>query len=157
MTETTRQGNGHLASPSPGGEGRGEGERNLIPKLSRPRLLNLRLLAPEALRSLLDQLVSAAARDHHIVLNPTHVMLRGDQITGYLSLNGLPQVHCWFDTQSGHVFDSLKMIEAGEVAFAEHGIADYTVACAEESPFTPHLERMGYTKLGATVLWRKAR
>lgn len=103
----------------------------------------------------LKRLQAAAANDQHMVIAPTHLMVRGDKIIGYLSLNGLPVVQCWFDRQAGHASDSLKMIEHGETIFREQGVGAYAVACAPESPFTPHMERMGFTKLGSTVLWAK--
>ena len=98
----------------------------------------------------------AAAADDHLVLAPTHVMMKGEQIVGYLSLGGLPTVHAWFDSKSPHASDSLKMIETGEAIMASNGARQYAVAVAEHSPFTAHMERLGFTKLGTTTLWTKA-
>lgn len=100
-------------------------------------------------------LIDAAAADHHRVIAPTHVMMRGDKIIGYLSLNGLPQVHAWFDSTVKNPRHSREMIKSGEVIFREMGVKNYCIACAAESPFTPHMERMGFEKLGTTVLWAK--
>jgi len=132
-------------------------EDNIVPLntvLERAELIPLSHFGEKAAPVARD-LVAQAQADNHCVLNPTHVMMRAGKIVGYLSLNGLPIVHCWFDSKAVHVLDSLKMIEHGQTVFREHGVRDYTVACAEHSPFTPHLERMGFTKLGTTVLWRK--
>lgn len=101
------------------------------------------------------ELQQLAGEDNHAVLAATHVMVKGGKVVGYLSLGALPCVHAWFDTKNKHATDSLKMIEHGETIFREKGVRAYTVACAETSPFTPHMERMGFEKLGVTTLWRK--
>lgn len=129
------------------------GTRNILRE--RAELIPLALLPPEELQNTLRALVDAAGNDDHICLNPTHVMIRAGKVCGYLSLNGLPQVHCWFDTHSGHALDSIKMIEHGTVAMREHGMKDFAVACAENSPFHPHMERLGFKKVGTTTIWRK--
>lgn len=136
---------------------------NIIP-LNAPEILQRATLIPlaprdeaeaHALPAKIHALRQLAAADNHIVLNPTHVMVKGGQVIGYLSLNGLPTVHAWFDTKNKHATDSIKMIEHGETIFRQQGVRAYTVACAEESPFTPHMARLGFTKLGTTVLWHK--
>ena len=109
----------------------------------------------EDLRVHLQQLAAAAAADAHGVINPTHVMVKEGRIIGYLSIGGLPVVQCWFDSKNPHATDSLKMIEHGETVCRTQGIREYAVACAETSPFSKHMERLGYTKLGTTTLWRK--
>jgi len=109
----------------------------------------------EALPATLHALQMQAADDQHIVVCPTHIMVKGHEILGYLSLGGLPVVHAWFDSHHKHALDSLKMIETGEAIFADKGVRQFAVACAEHSPFTPHMERLGFTKLGTTVLWTK--
>jgi len=101
------------------------------------------------------RLFEAAAADDHTVIAPTHVMMRGEQIIGYLSLGAMPVVQSWFDSKSGHVLDSLKMIEMGEAVIASQGAAAYQVAVSENSPFAPHMERLGYKPVGKTVLWQK--
>lgn len=101
------------------------------------------------------RLFEAAAADDHMVIAPTHVMMRGEQIIGYLSLGAMPVVQSWFDSKSGHVLDSLKMIEMGEAILASQGAQVYQVAVSENSPFAPHMERLGYTKVFTTTLWQK--
>lgn len=101
------------------------------------------------------RLFEAAAADDHTVIAPTHVMVRGEQIIGYLSLGAMPVVQSWFDSKSGHVLDSLKMIEMGEAVIASQGASAYQVAVSENSPFAPHMERLGYKRVFTTTLWQK--
>lgn len=122
--------------------------------LERPILVPLRSMR-EPPHKMAERIRDLATADNHAVIGPTHAMMKGDKIIGYLSLNGMPNVHAWFDTKHPHALDSLKMIEMGELVLREAGVAGYTLLCAEESPFTPHLERMGFQKLGKTVLYVK--
>lgn len=101
------------------------------------------------------RLFEAAAADNHTVIAPTHVMMRGEQIIGYLSLGAMPVVQSWFDSKAGHVLDSLKMIEMGEAVITSQGAQVYQVAVSEDSPFAPHMERLGYTRVFTTTLWQK--
>ena len=110
----------------------------------------------EALPARVRALQAAAAADHHPVLAPTHVLMLGDQILGYLSIGGLPTVHAWFDSQHKNPAQSIRMIEAGETIVREQGQQHYCVAVAEQSPFSPHMPRLGYELLGKTNLWIKA-
>lgn len=101
------------------------------------------------------RLFEAAAADDHTVIAPTHVMMRGEQIIGYLSLGAMPVIQSWFDSKAGHALDSLKMIEMGEAIIASQGAVAYQVAVSESSPFAPHMERLGYKKVFTTTLWQK--
>lgn len=122
--------------------------------LERPILLPLRSQGVEPNQT--AQIIkAAAAADNHATIAPTHVMMKGEKILGYLSLNGMPNVHAWFDTKHPHAADSLKMIEMGELVLREHGMTAFSLLCAEESPFTPHLQRLGFVKMGTTVLYLK--
>lgn len=124
-------------------------------KLERPILVPFRQANAEQHEQDAQALKAAAAADNHCVIAPTHLMLKGQNLLGYLSLNGIPNVHAWFDSKHPHASDSLKMIEMGELVLREHNIGMYSLLCAEESPFTPHLERLGFAKLGKTVLYLK--
>ena len=101
------------------------------------------------------RLFEAAAADDHTVIAPTHVMLRGEEIIGYLSLGGMPVVQSWFDSKSLHVLDSIKMIEMADAVMASQGVQAYQVAVSEESPFKEHMVRLGYTRVFTTTLWQK--
>lgn len=100
-------------------------------------------------------IAAAAAADAHKCIAPTHAMMKGEHIIGYLSLAGMPVVQAWFDSKNPHVLDSLKMIEHGETAMAEQGAHTYMVAVSEQSRFRPHMERLGFQPVMQTTLWIK--
>lgn len=125
------------------------------PMLERTILLPFRAQSADDMQAQIQRLKDAAACDQHCVIAPSHVMVKGEKLLGYLSLGALPNVHAWFDSKHPHALDSLKMIETGEAILRDKGVQAYSLLCAEESPFTPHLERLGFSKLGATVLYLK--
>lgn len=127
---------------------------NTIP-LPGPKLAERARLVALKDNELAKRLFEAAQADHHICIAPTHVMLRGEKIIGYLSLGGMPVVQAWFDTKSGHVLDSLKMIETGEAVFDSQGVKQFMIAVDEASPFYPHMERLGFTPVFKTTLFHK--
>jgi len=119
------------------------------------------LLAPqspqeaERRNALVQNLKHAAAQDNHTVIAPTHVVTKGGQIVGYGSLGGMPTLHVWLDSKQVHAVESLRLLETIEAVAASQGVRTVLMPCAEESPFAMHMERMGFTKLGATVLYVK--
>jgi len=129
-------------------------DKNTIPVPAPTLQARARLVAikdNETVRKLFE----AAKADNHLCIAPTHVMLRGDQIIGYLSLGGMPVVQAWFDSRSGHVLDSLKMIEMGEAVFDSQGGKQFMIAVDERSPFFPHMERLGFKPVMTTTLFHK--
>jgi hypothetical protein len=128
--------------------------------LTGQRIQLRRLLArtPEqqaALNQLLADLQREAAADNHQALAPTHVMIRGDEILGYVSIAGMPMINFWAHSGKLHAGESLKMIETAEAVAQHEGCQLVCVPCAENSPFAQHMERLGFQKLGATVLYLK--
>ena len=109
----------------------------------------------QALPATLERLTRQAAADQHPVIAPTHIMQKGDEVIGYFSIGGLPTVQAWFDSHHKHAADSLKMIEHLETILREQGVRVFAVACAPQSPFSSHMERLGFRKLGETVMWAK--
>jgi hypothetical protein len=103
----------------------------------------------------LKQLIEIAAADNHVVIGPTHLLIKGDEIVGYMSLGGITHVHNWFHSEKGNAKDSLLAISQGEAILAQQGITNYIVACDEESPFFGKMEKIGFTPLFNTNLYSK--
>ena len=49
----------------------------------------------------------------------------------------------------------MHLLNFGESILARQGHRSLIVPCWEGSPFAPHMERLGYTKLGTTTLSSK--
>lgn len=103
----------------------------------------------------LAALNEGAAADQHVAIAPTHLVMKGEQVVGYGSLGGMPTMHVWMDTRHTNALDSVRMLEHAEVAWREKGVRHVLVPCSENSPFAPHMERLGFRRLGPTVLYVK--
>lgn len=109
----------------------------------------------EAMPARIEALTAAAMADHHRVVAPTHVMDLGGEILGYLSINGLPTVRAWFDSRQKNALQSLKMIEHGETIVRELGHPAFIIGVSPQSPFLPHMGRLGFEQLGTQIVFIK--
>lgn len=129
------------------------------PPKERTRLVPLRQpTSPEEQATMTQRMVELndhAAMDNHITLAPTHLVMKGERVVGYASMGGLPTLNVWMDSQRTHAMDSVRMLEHAEVALREKGVRHFLMPCAENSPFAPHMERLGFRRLGPTVLYIK--
>ena len=100
-------------------------------------------------------LQTVAAADQHTVIGPSHLVTKAGEVLGYASLGTVPMLHVWLDRHPATAGDSLRMLETAEALLADKGVRLVIMPCAEHSPFSQHMERLGFQKLGATVLWAK--
>lgn len=98
----------------------------------------------------LRELVAAANQDRHPVIGPTHVAIKAGRVVGYMGV--IPSVQVWVDTHQVKALDSLRLLREAEAVLRRAGIRRYVMPCAEHSPFYPHMERLGFTRLGFTSL-----
>ena len=101
-------------------------------------------------------LLQAAAADDHVVIAPSHVATQDGQVVGYASLGSIAVVNVWLDSQRVKALDSLRLLKQAESVAKATGLRQYLMPCAHTSPFLPHMERLGFTKLGYTCLHWKA-
>lgn len=110
----------------------------------------------EELRFSQAMLHEAAQRDGHHIMGATHLVMRGEECVGYVSIAGLPVMHTWLDSQRIHAGESLRVQDQVDALLNDRfGGSPVLVPCPEESPFTPHMERLGYERLGPTMLYLK--
>lgn len=103
----------------------------------------------------IQAVAAAAAADAHQVIAPTDMVLRGEQVVGYASIGRVPMVHTWVDSRHVRPRESFMLLNFGESIASRQGHESIIVPCWEGSPFSPLMERMGYSKLGTTTLWVK--
>lgn len=127
-----------------------------IEKVPESVLWPLRHFEPARQGELLTQLKARAGADDHVVIAPTHVMLRGGDVIGYLSIAGMPTVHAWFDSTIKNPRHSRNMIAHGETALRESGVRQYFVCCAKSSPFFPRMAELGFQWVGETNFFAKS-
>lgn len=102
-----------------------------------------------------ETLSQRAKEDGHAAIAPTHVMLKGNDIVGYMSVNGLPCVLWWMDSKATGVVDSSRAIREMENALRFNGATGYLMPCMKDSPYYEHMERAGYQKVCETVVFFK--
>ena len=102
----------------------------------------------------LPQIHAAAAADGgHAVLQPSHAVVKGDEVVGYGSLAVMPMMFAWLSTQRLTPRESFSAWKQGEALMAGKGTV--CVPCGMDSPLLPFMEKMGYTKVGTAHIYLK--
>lgn len=96
----------------------------------------------------LAALDAAAKADNHIVVAPTHLVLKDNQIAGYVSLGAIPMVLVWMDTKQAKVRDSICLLNFIENMAVNGGAKHLSLPCVTSSPFRPFMERVGFVSCG---------
>jgi hypothetical protein len=112
----------------------------------------LPLLRPLNTPEQLALLQEVAAQDNHTVVGATHLVWKDGQIAGYGSLGGIPVLNVWLDSRKVHARESLVLLNAAEAILANAGVRGVLMPCAENSPFKPYMQKLGYAELGETVM-----
>ncbi len=98
-------------------------------------------------------LAEGAQADNHIILGATHWVMRGEEIVGYVGLGGMVTLNLWLDSKRVHPADSKSVGAQLDALLSDRGLSVVLVPCDEHSPFQPHMERLGFEKLGRSVLF----
>jgi len=99
-----------------------------------------------------DALDQAAKADNHIALYPTHAVWKSGEIIGYGSINATPMVNVWLHSQKLGPRDSVQLLGVAEALAANAGLSQIIMPCAQNSPFFPMMEKLGFSRLGFTSL-----
>lgn len=100
----------------------------------------------------LDQLpavAAAAAADNHVLIHPTHVVLRGTprggppEIVGYASLGSVRMMFAWLDSKKLTGPESFRAWRMAREEMAKRA-GPVALPCTFDSPLLPFCERMGY-------------
>jgi hypothetical protein len=98
--------------------------------------------------------VEAARGDgNHAVIDPTHIVMRAQEIVGYASLGKVRMMYAWLDTHKLSGLESFNAWRQAEEVL--QGTGPIALPCALTSPLLPFMERKGYKPLGDVRLFRK--
>jgi len=111
----------------------------------------IRITTTEQIHALND----AAAKDNHIILFPSHLVVRGNNIVGYGSVCSMPVAHIWMDKQHAKANDSVFASRQLDQEMKRLGHKFFVTLCHENSPFYPVMDRFGYQKLHPMTLFLK--
>lgn len=102
----------------------------------------------------LDELTSEARSDDHPVCLPSYVVRKDQRISGYISF--VTAMHGWLHTKR------IRPIETFRTVFPfiddtarKQGDKHLFYLTGRESNLTPFAERIGFTRIGETVLFGK--
>lgn len=109
------------------------------------KLPQLRPIESAAVR---EALAAAAKEDAHSVVGATHVITKRGQIVGYASIGSILMLNTWVHSKKVDARDSLEMLNMCENVAAALGQKTICLPVDLKSPFYPHVERLGYTRLG---------
>lgn len=85
-----------------------------------------------------------ASRDDHKALFPTHIIRKGEEIAGYLSLG--PYTTIWLHSQKVELRDTLCIFVAMDALLAQIGLSRYVLIVSPNSPFVGKLDHFGFGK-----------
>ena len=101
-------------------------------------------------------LVAAAREDAHECVLPSHVVLKGGEIIGYVGLvHHVCLANVWMHSQKAGPLDSLAGLTALEALAAEHGGRVIVMPCDTKSPYYGKLGKLGYATLGESTITMK--
>ena len=95
-----------------------------------------------------QELQRVAQEDGHAALAPSHIAVHGDRIVGCASIGSITYMNVWLDSKRVRALDSARLMRAAEVEARRQGLRNYLIGCTQDSPFYPHMERMGFRRLG---------
>lgn len=101
------------------------------------------------------ELQRRAALDNHGVWYPTHIVKKGGEISGYISICNTPIVNVWLDSKTIVARDSVQLLSTIENVMRMTGRCDYVMPCSKDSPFFNNMPRLGYSVMGENVWFHK--
>lgn len=104
----------------------------------------------------LEPLTKAANTDDHFVYMPTHVVTKGNDYVGFISVSAMPMILTWQDSKRVKTTDSLKLIGFVEGACSQIGAGVMCMPCSPKSPYLTYLPKWGYKKFGNCDMFAKA-
>jgi len=102
------------------------------------------------------ELLALAEQEKHAVLVPTHVVKKGSEIVGHVSVGGIPLTFCHF-SKNMDAGDSFSIINTVENMLQLGGHTGVVTPVAKDSPFYRVLSnpKVGYRFLASVDLFHK--
>lgn len=103
----------------------------------------------------LERVRAAASSDGHVAVAPTHLVERDGLIVGYCSIGAIPVVNAWLHSKIVHPRESMYLLNTAETVAHAMGARRILLPCSPQSPFHPHMARLGYRVLGDATICLK--
>jgi hypothetical protein len=100
-----------------------------------------------------DAVQAAAQADGHVLIAPSHAILKDGKILGSLSM--IPTAMIWMHTKDAKARDTLELQSFIENHFSANGGTAMCLPCTKESPYFSVLSKLGYVDIGQFNLFVK--
>ena len=97
-----------------------------------------------------DAVQAVAQADGHVLVAPTHAVMKDDKVIGSLSM--IPTVLLWTDSKETKVRDSLELNSFLQNHVAANGGTALCLPCTEQSPYFEVAKKLGYVDIGSFKL-----
>lgn len=101
------------------------------------------------------RVAQAGLEDNHGTGYFTDAVLRGPEIVGGFSLMTTPVVNWWMHSSKAGLRDSLQVMNTVEWGMRRLKQRELFLPVSVDSPYLPHMERLGFERVGSFTLYRK--
>lgn len=106
-------------------------------------------------REELNRIACLAARDHHLLLAPSHAVIKGLDIVGHFSICNIPIMFAHLGMDEIKSRDSFNLVHVGEQIVELTGHRFVVCPISRNSPFHPIMPEMGYQEVMDVTLFKK--
>lgn len=101
------------------------------------------------------KVIKEGQADNHDVSVATHYLQKNNEIVGAWNLGALPLVMNWQHSEKVSSRDSLYLQSTLDALMLEKGHKLYLSACAQDSPYRPYMEKLGYSLVMSSDIFAK--
>jgi len=93
-----------------------------------------------------ERVVDAATRDGHGMLGPlaTHMAEMDGDVVAAATIGNILALHIWTDRERVGALQSVRLFRQGEAVANALGFRLICVPCKSDSPYRPHMTRLGF-------------
>jgi hypothetical protein len=99
------------------------------------------------------KVVAAIKADNDNLIHPSHLLERGGEIIGAASMAVVPVVMVWNHSQIIGPRDSMHLTKIYDSVMETKGFRNFIIACNKNSPYNPHMKKLGYTPIWETEIF----
>lgn len=85
---------------------------------------------------------------------PSHVLMANGEYIGYWAMNTVPFVLAWH-RKDMNVRQTIAAFNAVDAIMSDRGTPVYMVPLAEDSPYCPLMEKLGFSEVGSAKIYIK--
>jgi len=110
-------------------------------------------IKPITSREILEEAIECAKRDGHVLVAPSHVIIKDDAIVGAVTMLATSLV--WTDSSKVKVRDSMSVLDSLTNFFSMQGQRCWCAPCVKSSPYHSFLVANKFINLGSYDLFVK--